>query len=92
MKITDARITNMEIENQEESFGYADVRVESMRVQFDIVSPIGEFHYDSDYRTRNEIMGILKKMGLTDQLLLFGIQRLDVNLDFTIVDTHNKSN
>jgi hypothetical protein len=81
----------MEIEN-EESLGPSGFRVQTMRVQFDIVSSLGEFHYDSDYRTCNEVMNILKKMGLTDQLLLFDIQRLDVNLDFTMVDSHNKSN
>lgn len=79
MQIRNARVTNV-------SVSYDSDR--SSRLEFDIETRYGDFHYDSDYTSLDIIKGALREFGLWDNdnpfENLLGGQELVANMSVSI--------
>ena len=75
MKINGGRLKNLEITRDEDSFR------QTIRLSFDVVTEIGEFHYESDYRSVDEMSSIIAEFGLSHYALLINGRMPTVDLD-----------
>lgn len=62
------------------SITYEDFQYKCMRLEFDIATPIGEFHFDSDTQPVNMIHDLLLKFGLLDVATHGIVPSLDIDI------------
>lgn len=77
------KLVNCKIENAEITM-YRYGREEEMRIEFDIRSNIGIFHYDSEYVPCDAVKDILSQLGLVWDIGITELNKLQCSIDFSI--------
>ena len=76
IKMRNARVVNLEFTREE--YG----NVPKMRVEFDVLTPVGEFHYDSDVQSIDDIKRIMIGFGIPS--ISLALEESMPNVDLSI--------